>query len=143
MELEESVKQLAMERRHLTEALDIRRSIIETFLRESEFDEIQLEGREEVLFLEEKELPGSLSRKKLCEAARTFFLNGEDLLVTREAAVDLDDATAETLDTAEEFVNYVENLVGERSSRKVVRNPKDEKRRHRKSPETTVYSTGK
>ncbi len=88
-------------------------------------------GENEVLYLDQRESSGSLTRKKLLSAIKQYHEVGE-VAVTKEQLDQLDRDTSENLADAEAMYQFIDKFVGKQTKVVLVREKKDKKKRARK-----------
>lgn len=138
-ELEDKIKEMNSERKVLADEKNALREDVMTFMASKNVGDVNY--KDQVLFLDTREQPQSLTRKSLLGAIKEYYSVGT-VNVTREEATDLDTETKQSLDEAEEMYKFVNDFIGQQTKVVLVRESREKKRRPRKAAAPlSVYSS--
>lgn len=129
-QLEDEIKEINASKKSLTdEKNDLRKEII-TFMAAKDVGKVNY-GEDEVLYIETRESSGSLNRKSLLNAIKSYH-EVNDIQVSQEELVNLESSTQNRLHDAQDLYEFVNEFLGKETKVVLVREAKNKKKRARK-----------
>ena len=135
--LETQIKEMNTERKVLADEKNELRAFIINYMAEKRIGDVNF-GEDEVLYLDNRETAGSLTRKTLLAGIKDYFQVGE-LDVTAEVASSLSAPDKEGLSDAQELFDHIQSFVGKSEKVVLVRENRNKRKRERKIVEFSVY----
>jgi fructose-specific phosphotransferase system component IIB len=137
-QLEDEIKEINASKKSLTdEKNDLRKEII-TFMAAKDVGKVNY-GEDEVLYIETRESSGSLNRKSLLNAIKSYY-EVNDIQVSEEEVANLESATQNRLHDAQDLYDYVNEFLGKETKVVLVREAKNKKKRARKQNSLSVFN---
>lgn len=137
-QLEDEIKEINASKKAVAdEKNELRKEIIQ-FMTTKDVNLVNY-GENEVLYIETRETSGSLSRKSLLNAIKSYY-EINDVEVTEQEAASLEKNTQDRLHDAQDLYDYVNEYLGTETKVVLVREAKDKKKRARKQNNLSVFS---
>lgn len=138
-ELEDEIKSSNKEKKQVTDEKKKLKDEVTTIMAEKN---LRINYKTDVLFVDKRTSPGSLTRKTLINAIKDYYKVG-DFCVTEAEAAELNEHVRNRLYDAEEIFQFINERLGVQEKVVLVRQPRDRKTRDRKPTKYSVFEQPK
>lgn len=134
---EDEIKEINRSKKAITDEKNELKKEIIAFMVAKDVGKVNY-GEDEVLYVESKESAGSLNRKSLLNAIKSYY-EVNDIEVSEAEAENLASGTKNRLHDAQDLYSFIDNYLGKENKIVLVREARNKKKRAKKNNSLSVF----